>query len=181
MQQLQKCCQIKSFIICLHKSPVSASLPITQDCTASVLHDRLAKMGGQLILSALQDIEQGRASFTPQQDNDAIYAAKIRKEEAALDFSQPCTAIANKIRAFNPFPGCLARYGDVPVKIWNATATDCPAGMKAGKILSADENGIVVACGQGAIRIHELQKPGGKRLAASEFIKGFSLENGYFD
>ncbi len=160
---------------------VSASLPITQDCTASVLHDRLAKMGGQLILSALQDIEQGRASFTPQQDNDAIYAAKIRKEEAALDFSQPCTAIANKIRAFNPFPGCLAQYGDVPVKIWNATATDCPAGMKAGKILSADENGIVVACGQGAIRIHELQKPGGKRLAASEFIKGFSLENGYFD
>ena len=160
---------------------LSASLPITPDCTASVLHDRLAEMGGELILSALQAIEQGRASFTPQQDNDAIYAAKIRKEEAALDFSQPCTAIANKIRAFNPFPGCLARSGDIPVKIWNATATDCPDGMKAGKILSADENGIVVACGQGAIRIHELQKPGGKRLAASEFIKGFSLENGYFD
>ena len=161
---------------------VSESIPIDHHINAAELHDKLADLGGRLILAALKKMEEGSAHPVIQDENAAIYAAKIRKEEAGLDFSFPATEIINKIRAFNPFPGCTAKFRDTPLKIWKAVTSDhSPAAEKAGQILSADENGIVVACGKGSIRILELQKPGAKRLPVSEFIKGFSFEHGYFE
>lgn len=157
------------------------AIPIEKDDNASVLHDRLADLGGRLILSALNLIPESSASFTAQDDNMVTYAAKIRKEEATLNFSLSAGDIANKIRAFNPFPGCIGKYNGIPLKIWKAERINGLPGMKAGKIVSADENGIVVSCGEGSLRILELQKPGAKRLPVSEFIKGFSFENGYFE
>ena len=153
-------------------------IAIDKNVNASQLHDQLAVLGGKMIASALERLDT--LVPVPQNETEANYAAKILKEEATLDFTLDATAIADKIRAFNPFPGCVAHYNDVPVKIWKAETANANSGAPAGKIVSADENGIVVACGNGTLNILELQKPGAKRLPVSEFIKGFSFDNGDF-
>ena len=105
------------------------------------------------------------------------YAAKISKEEAALDFSQSAVEMHRKIRAFNPFPGAHGEVNGITVKLWGAELLDSDSKATPGKVLAADaQHGIVVACGSGTLRLTELQKPGGKRLKAAEFIKGFPLE-----
>ncbi|MDL2284620.1 methionyl-tRNA formyltransferase [Oxalobacter sp. OttesenSCG-928-P03] len=157
------------------------SLPILPDETAATLHDRLAEMGGNLICRALHALEKGHLSKQPQQADKANYAQKIMKNEAALDFSLPAETLANKIRAFNPFPGTQAVFENTQIKIWRAEFLPETSGQEAGTIIAADaQHAVMVACGHGILRITELQKPGGKRLPANEFIKGFPLENGQF-
>jgi methionyl-tRNA formyltransferase len=147
--------------------------------TTGSLHDKLAALGGKMIVEALQKLEAGQLPATVQPEEGVNYAAKISKEEAALDFSQSAVDIGRKIRAFNPFPGAHGMVNGVSVKLWGAEVVD--AGGPAGKVLSADaQHGIVVACGTGALRLTQLQKPGGKRLPAAEFIKGFPLEGQSF-
>jgi methionyl-tRNA formyltransferase len=155
---------------------------IGADDTTGTLHDKLAALGGRMIVEALRAMERGDLAATPQPDEGVTYAAKISKEEAKLDFAQPAAALARKVRAFNPFPGAHAQVGAVTVKIWNAQPLEDSRGAAPGKVLSADaRDGIVVACGEGALRLTELQKPGGKRLPAAEFLKGFPLEQLSFD
>ena len=154
------------------------SIVIDKNINASQLHDQLATLGGKMIVSALARLDT--LTPVPQDETGANYAAKILKEEATLDFTLDAVAIANKIRAFNPFPGCTAVYNDVPVKIWKAEPVDVHPDAPVGKVLSASENGIIVACGNGALNLLELQKPGAKRLPVSEFIKGFSFDNDDF-
>jgi len=147
--------------------------------TTGSLHDKLAALGGKMIVEALQKLEAGQLPATVQPEEGVNYAAKISKEEAALDFSQSALEIGRKIRAFNPFPGAHGTVNGVSVKLWGAEVVD--ANGPAGKVLSADaQHGIVVACGTGALRLTQLQKPGGKRLPAAEFIKGFPLEGQSF-
>ncbi|MGV3653561.1 MAG: methionyl-tRNA formyltransferase [Noviherbaspirillum sp.] len=155
---------------------LAQSVRIAPADTTGNLHDKLAALGGELIVEALPKLEQGLLKAQPQPEAGVTYAAKIAKEEAALDFSQPAEVLERKVRAFNPFPGAVARFGGVPVKIWNAqTAPPSPVALP-GTVLAADaQNGILVVCGQGVLRLTELQKPGGKRLPASEFLKGFPL------
>ena len=136
-------------------------------------HDKLAALGGRMIVEALRKMEQGALQATPQPQAGVTYAAKISKEEAKLDFALPAEVLARKIRAFNPFPGANGVVDGVAVKIWRAEAVDATGAP--GEVLQADAAGIVVACGDGALRLNELQKPGGKRLAAAEFLKGFAL------
>ena len=155
------------------------SIAIDKNVNALQLHDQLAALGGKMIVSALERLDTLAAM--PQDETDANYAAKILKEEAALDFTLDATAISDKIRAFNPFPGCVGHFNGVPLKIWKAETGNTQSGSPAGKVLSADENGILVACGNGTVNILELQKPGAKRLPVSEFIKGFSFDNGRFE
>jgi methionyl-tRNA formyltransferase len=147
--------------------------------TTGSLHDKLAALGGKMIVEALHKLEAGQLPATVQPEEGVNYAAKISKEEAALDFSQPAVDIGRKIRAFNPFPGAHGTVNGVSVKLWGAEVVD--ASGPAGKVLSADaQHGIVVACGTGALRLTQLQKPGGKRLPAAEFIKGFPLDGQSF-
>jgi methionyl-tRNA formyltransferase len=155
-------------------------LPIAVDDTTATLHDKLARLGGDMIVAALRQLETGALTATTQPDG-ANYAAKIAKDEAALDFTQPADLLARKIRAFNPFPGAAATFDGTAVKFWCAEAV--PSGeWQPGQVIAANaQDGIVVACGNGALRIAELQKPGGKRLPANEFLKGFPLEGGRFD
>jgi methionyl-tRNA formyltransferase len=152
------------------------------DTTAS-LHDRLASLGANMIVDAVARLDQLVA--VPQPEEGVTYAAKIAKQEAALDFARPAAGLARKIRAFNPFPGAAATFAGVTVKIWEAEAADLPSlpvSSQPGTVLSADaERGILVVCAEGALRLNVLQKPGGKRLPAVEFIKGFALEGGLFD
>lgn len=148
-------------------------LPIEATDTTGTLHDKVAALGARMIVEALHKMAAGELVATPQPDVGVTYAAKITKEEARLDFTLPADVLARKIRAFNPFPGANGMVDGVAVKIWHADAVD--GNGAAGQVLQADAGGIVVACGSGALRLTELQKPGGKRLAAAEFLKGFAL------
>jgi methionyl-tRNA formyltransferase len=145
--------------------------------TTGDVHDKLAALGGKMIVQALRKMEQGKLEAVPQPEAGVNYAAKISKEEAALDFGQSAAEIGRKIRAFNPFPGAHASVNGVVVKLWRAEVLDADSSAPAGQVLAADaQHGIVVACKGGSLRLTELQKPGGKRLPAAEFIKGFPLE-----
>lgn len=156
-------------------------LPILATDTTGSLHDKLATLGGGMIVQALQQLEAGSLSETPQPEEGVNYAAKISKEEAALDFTQDAAVLARKIRAFNPFPGATGKFGEVAVKLWQAQALDNAAVAVPGQVLAANaQDGVLIACGQGVLHVTELQKPGGKRLAVAEFLKGFALEGGSF-
>ena len=148
---------------------LSAALPIAADETAGSLHDRLAELGAGLIVAALEKLP---LAPTPQADCGVTYAAKIEKSEAMLDWNQSAQQLARQVRAFNPFPGALATLGQLSVKVWRASAE---AGEGSpGTILAGDRAGILVACGEGALRLAELQKAGGKRLSAAQFLAGAS-------
>jgi methionyl-tRNA formyltransferase len=160
--------------------------------TTGTLHDKLAALGGSMIVEALRKLQTSDLPATVQPADGVTYAAKISKEEARLDFSRSAAELARKVRAFNPFPGAHAQVGGVTVKIWGAQPEtfsgkarpgEVLAGeVLAGEVLAADaQHGIVVACGEGLLRLTELQKPGGKRLPAAEFLKGFPLEKLRFE
>jgi len=155
-----------------------ASLPIAADETAATLHDRLAALGARLIVEALA---QALPVPSPQPAAGATYAAKIDKAEAPLDWRLPALQLARQVRAFNPFPGAVARLPGVALKVWRAEAEAAGATTEPaepGTVLAADRHGIVVACGDGALRLTELQKAGGKRLAVAQFLAGTPIAAG---
>jgi methionyl-tRNA formyltransferase len=150
--------------------------------TTGALHDRLARLGADMIVQALKLIQQEKLLAMPQPEEGVTYAAKISKEEARLDFNRPALELCRKIRAFNPFPGAHAEVNGVTIKIWGAEAIEAGSDALPGQVLAADaQHGIVIACKTGTLRLTELQKPGGKRLAAAEFLKGFPLTDLTFD
>jgi methionyl-tRNA formyltransferase len=149
------------------------ALPINADDTTGSLHDRLAALGAEMIVDALRRLPQGGLAATPQPAEGATYAAKIGKAEAALDWRRPAEMLARAVRAFNPFPGAVATLREVPVKVWRAEVVDGYG--EPGTVLAADDDGVVVACGERALRLVELQKPGSRRLPAGEFLRGFPV------
>ncbi|NHZ42430.1 methionyl-tRNA formyltransferase [Massilia aquatica] len=152
-------------------------VPILPSDTTATLHDTLAALGAKMIVEALHARTAGTLHPVPQPDQGVTYAAKIGKEEAALDFSLSSNELGRKIRAFNPFPGAHAELNGVIIKIWGAEALEAGSDAPPGQVLAADaQHGIIVACQQGTLRLTELQKPGGKRLPAAEFLKGFPLD-----
>jgi methionyl-tRNA formyltransferase len=164
-------------MLAIERTPIEAG-----DSTAS-LHDKLATLGGKMIVETLRKMQQQQPPLeaVPQPEAGVTYAAKIAKEEAALDFSLPALELGLKIRAFNPFPGACGQVDGTTIKIWAADVLEADSKEAPGQVLAADaQHGIVVACGNGSLRLTELQKPGGKRLPASEFIKGFPLEGKRF-
>jgi methionyl-tRNA formyltransferase len=150
------------------------SVPITAADTTARLHDTLAALGGELIVDALRALPE--LAPVPQPEEGVTYANKIAKSESALDFSQSAEVLARKLRAFDPFPGGAGVVRGTTLKLWRADVAE--GGGQAGQVLAADEQGVVVACGSGALRLLELQKPGGKRLPAAEFLRGFALAAG---
>src|SRR6185503_7085545 len=152
------------------------SIGIGPQDTAGSLHDRLAELGAKLIVDALDSIEAGRSRAEPQDDARATYAPKIKKEEARIDWSRDARALDRHVRAFNPFPGAYSGLRGAELKAWRATPE--PGSGPAGTVLAADASGVVVACSEGALRITELQRPGGRRLGADEFLRGFTIAPG---
>ena len=142
--------------------------------TAATLHDTLARLGAEMIVDALARLET--LAPTPQPGEGATYAAKIDKREAALDWRRPAQELERQVRAFNPFPTASTVFNGVPLKIWGAALSS--ASGTPGRVLEVDDKGIVVACGSGALRLTELQKHGGKRLPARDFLNGFPLAAG---
>lgn len=152
------------------------ALPIQADDTTGSLHDRLADLGARLIVEALELAACGGLRGQAQPETGVSYAHKIDKAEAAIDWAQPAAAIERRIRAFDPFPGATTTLGSDAIKVW-AAAVDEGSGAP-GELLGVDERGITVACGQQALRLTQLQRAGGKRLAAAEFLRGFPLQRG---
>jgi methionyl-tRNA formyltransferase len=150
------------------------ALPISSEDTAATLHDKLAVQGARLIVDALARYAVLKAE--PQPEAGISYAAKISKAEARIDWHRPAAAIERRIRAFDPFPGAATEFNGVAIKIWRAAVTD--AAGPPGSVLAADDKGIVVACGEGALSLLQLQKPGSKRLQVREFRQGFELAAG---
>lgn len=149
------------------------SIPIRDEDNARTLHDRLAGLGARLVLQALDDLEQGAAVPRQQPAEGATYAAKIGRAEARIDWTRPAPEIWRKVRAFNPHPGAVARLRDEELKIWQGVPV--PHSGIPGTVLEAESRGIVVACGEGSLRIEELQRAGGRRLSPAEFLRGHPL------
>ena len=150
------------------------SIPLTPHETAQTLHDKLAQLGAELIVQVIKQLGQSELAAVPQPTHGATYAAKLDKSEAALDWMKSALELDRAVRAYNPFPGAYTQFECAPLKIWKARPALDYRGA-AGEILDTGGSGILVACGSGALFIEELQKPGGKRLTAAQFIAGNSL------
>ena len=150
------------------------SMPIALDATTATLHDQLASLGGECIVQALA--QPDALVRTPQPAEGVTYAHKIVKAEAALDWALPAEVLARRIRAFDPFPGMtvpLVHNGATEtLKLWAATAEPLVGVAEPGTVVQADASGVRVACGQGQLCLTQLQRSGGKRLSAADFLRG---------
>jgi methionyl-tRNA formyltransferase len=160
----------------LDTGPVLAQrrVPIEDD-NAGSLHDKLAALGAEMMADALTQIAAGTAHPAPQPAVGITYARKIEKREALLDWKHPAAELERAVRAFNPSPGASTLLDAEPLKIWRARVAH--GGGQPGEVLTVDRD-LVVACAEGALQILELQRPGGKRLDAAQFLRGRPLESG---
>jgi methionyl-tRNA formyltransferase len=152
---------------------LARTIPILPDDSAGSLHDRLATLGARCIVQALPEIAKGALAPAPQPTDGITYAHKITKPEAAIDWQRDSLEVDRQIRAFNPVPGAFSMLRNESVKIWRGFASADGQGAP-GAILGYDPDGIDVACGKGKLKIMELQKAGGRRLSAAEFLRGLS-------
>lgn len=152
------------------------ALPIAATDNAQTLHDKLATQGARLVVDALDRLAAGPLSAEPQSETGTTYAAKLDKGEAPLDWRRSAAELDRQVRAFNPFPCATANLEGGALKVWEARPE---AGCgEPGQILSADKNGIRVACGEGVLVLTEVQKAGGKRLPVAQFLAGHNLSAG---
>ena len=156
-------------------------LPIAAHDSTATLHDRLAALGGRLIVQALELAARSALLAAPQPAEGVTYAHKIDKSEAAINWRVPAQVIERRLRAFDPFPGATAVLGADTLKCWRAEVVPTSmllAGSLPGEVIAVDAQGITVACGEGALRLTELQRPGGKRMTAGQFLQGTPIEVG---
>lgn len=148
--------------------------------TTARLHDRLATLGGRLVVEALEIAACGGFTPVPQPAEGVTYAHKIEKAEAAIDWSQPAEVIERRVRAFDPFPGASTALAGEAVKVWRSEIESNTNRFDAGpgQILSVNGDGVRVQCGQGVLCLTELQRAGGKRLPVADFLRGFPLQPG---
>jgi len=148
-------------------------LDIGPDERTPSLHDRMAALGGECIFEALAKIQAGTATYTPQDDQASSYAPMIQKADAKIDWAWPTAKIANLIRAYDPWPGPHTTYNDTPVKIWQIEEAYSSEDAPPGTILTADSTaGLLVRTGDGAAWVKELQAAGGKRMPATDYLRG---------
>ncbi len=155
------------------------TLPIGPQDTTESLHDALAALGARLIVQALQQAQTGALQGVAQAADGVCYAHKIDKREAALDWTQPATTLARRVRAFNPFPVASSVLGGETIKFWRAQAL--PPHSRAaqpGEVIAVSAEGVDIATASGVLRATRLQKAGGKPLEAADFLHGFALHPG---
>jgi methionyl-tRNA formyltransferase len=149
---------------------------ITPADTTATLHDRLAGIGARLIVQALRALQLGALPAVAQPQHGATYARKIEKSEARIDWREPATVLERRLRAFDPFPGASTELAGLPVKVWRARVV--PGHGAPGEVLAASQGRLVLACGQDALELLELQLAGGRRLAARDFLQLHPLTEG---
>jgi len=162
----------------LDTGPVLAqrSVAIDEDDDAGTLHEKLAALGAEMMVATLSSLQDAPMQALPQPQAGVTYARKIQKEDTRLDWSRPAVELARAVRAFRPSPGAFSLVEGEPLKIWRAVAREDRGAP--GTVLRVEEDAIVVACGQGALEVTELQRPGGRRLRAAEFLRGRALATG---
>lgn len=152
-----------------------AKTPISPDETTVTLTERMARMGGELLVDALTHPDD--LVGTPQPEEGVTYAEKLLKEEARIKWTDSAAQIERRLRAFTPFPGVFFMKGDVPVKIWKAEVVEAPAGAEPGTVLDA-KGALTVACGEGALRCLVLQKPGKPKTESGPFLQSLPFAVG---
>jgi methionyl-tRNA formyltransferase len=150
--------------------------PIAPRETAATLHDRLAALGAQAVLEALDEIVLGRATPQAQPASGVTYAAKIRKEEAAIDWLRPAVDIDRQIRAFNPWPIAQTQWNGQQLRVWDAEPIESSAAPSPGKVLATSAAGIDVGTGRGVLRLTRVQAAGRKAISAAEFLNAHRLD-----
>jgi methionyl-tRNA formyltransferase len=155
----------------LDTGPMLATVPcpIEPDDTAQRLHDRLASLGNKALLESIAALAAGTAQPQPQDDSQAVYAAKLNKAEAEIDWSQSAAQIDRQVRAFNPWPVAQTHYEGQPLRIWSSELPGENSAAAPGAIVACDALGIDVATGDGVLRITECQPAGKRRMAAGDF------------
>ncbi|MBC7624267.1 MAG: methionyl-tRNA formyltransferase [Aeromicrobium sp.] len=151
-------------------------LNITPDETSDTLFTKLAALGAESVVQALERIPGLQP--VPQSTMGATYAKKIERAEARIDWQQSATSIERRIRAFDPFPGCETTLSGERLKIWHATVCERSAGVTPGTLFNVARNSFTVACGGQALEIDVVQRAGGRRLTAAEFMQSFSISTG---
>lgn len=153
------------------------SVPIPSDATYGDMHDELARRGAQLMVRALSALERGSLDCQPQSEEGVTYARKIDKAEARIDFSLPAREVHNLIRGLSPFPGAWFEVGEEGkrerIKVLRASLAD-----GQGTPCTVLDDRLTIACGEGAVRLNELQRAGKKPMAASEVLRGFAIPPG---
>ncbi|WP_455375536.1 methionyl-tRNA formyltransferase [Kaarinaea lacus] len=155
--------------------------PIHADDTAQTLHDRLAEMGAKTLLNTLGLLMKGELHPEKQDDKFATYAEKIKKQEARIDWRQSASQIHRMVCAFNPWPVTETRLDDKTIRIWQSCVLTESNTAEPGTVVAESRSGIDVTTGDGILRITKLQLPGGKPLAAAEFLNAHSLNGKRFD
>lgn len=148
---------------------------IAADDTGGILHDRLSALGAEALLQALPGIADGSLKAQPQDASQALYAAKLSKSEAAIDWTQAAQELGRQVRAFNPWPVAQTTLADKVLRIWEAEPHQGGAGALPGMILACGQDGIDVATGQGVLRIKSLQLPGKRAMGAGDFLRAHPL------
>lgn len=146
------------------------AIPIAEDDDAGTLHDKLAALGAEMIVAALDALRSGALHATPQPASGVSYAHKLGKSDSILDWSRPARALACQVRGLSPAPGAVSMLGAEPVKIWAVRAVE--GNGEPGRVIAVGPEGITVACGRGALQIRRLQRAGGKPLEAAAFLRG---------
>ncbi len=150
---------------------------IAQDDTAQTLHDKLARLGAQAIVDALQQMERGELHREEQDVQHVTYAAKLTKGEAALDWNQGAAQLERAVRGYFPFPVAHTFFGEIPIKILRARSAEGKAATP-GTVIAVNKEHILVACGDGTLALEVLQKPGAKALPVAQFVQGFPIKVG---
>lgn len=151
------------------------STPVGPQETSGQLYERLAELGAQLLGETVELIAQGRAPRTPQQEEEATYAPMLTKELAAIDFMKPAAQVHNLVRGMNPWPVAHTLLEGQPLKVYAARLAE--GSGAPGQVLES-RGRLVVACGQGAVELLELQAQGKKRMAAADYLRGHPLAPG---
>jgi len=155
---------------------LARTVPIGARETAATLHDRLATLGAEALLAALEEIAQGTATPRAQPAEGVTYATKLRKEEATIDWSRSAAEIDRQIRAFDPWPVAETRLHGQQLRVWQATPIDSRASRNPGEVLATSAVGIDVSTGNGVLRLTRVQRAGRKALSAAEFLKAHRLD-----
>jgi methionyl-tRNA formyltransferase len=151
---------------------------LTPDETACSLHDRLAALGGPCLLEALEGLAAGTLTRTPQDDAAATMAPMLTKEDGRLDFGLPAEEVDRRVRGMDPWPGAFTSLDGATLKVFGARLAAGQGGGAAGEVLDADDRGLLVACGQGTVWLHELQLPGRKRMKVAQLVAGRPIPRG---
>ena len=152
--------------------------PIEESDTAASLHDRLAILGAEALIEALDGLQRNTIVPEAQDSARTCYARKLKKEEALIDWKQPASVLARRVRAFNPWPVATTSLAGRTLRVWEACATDDNSGASPGAVVAAGTEGIAVACGSGTLLLTRVQAEGGKPLEAAQFLNGHRLRVG---